>query len=133
MTGNHRSSLSRNIAMEGEGLFGVIRMTAVNHEARYYMLRKARYPANRAEDMRRREVEVARSTAWALARNEGAHIGFERLSIQSHHSCSGYCRLTRTVYRNSRVLLINKGETSKNFHRKTSSKPLKHFMLVIEP
>ena len=72
MSGDHRSSLSRNIAMEGEGLLGVIRMAAVNHEARYYMLRKSRYPSSRAEDMRSREVEVARSTAWALARNEGA-------------------------------------------------------------
>ena len=67
--------MSRNIAMEGEGLLGVIRMAAVNHEARYYMLRKARYPASRAEDMRRRNVEVvSRSTAWALARNEGATL-----------------------------------------------------------
>ena len=74
MSGDHRSSLYRNIAMEGEGLLGVIRMAAVNHEARYYMLRKARYPAIRAEDMRRREVEVARSTAWALARNKGATL-----------------------------------------------------------
>ena len=74
MSGDHRSSLSRNIAMEGEGLLGVIRMAAVNHKARYYMLRKARYPASRAEDMRRRKVEVVRSTAWALARNEGATL-----------------------------------------------------------
>ena len=55
------AACGHNIAMEGEGLLGVIRMAAVNHEARYYMLRKARYPASRAEDMRRREVEVARS------------------------------------------------------------------------
>ena len=74
MTGYHRSSMSRNIAMEGEGLLGVIGMAAVNHEARYYMLRKARYPASPAEDMRRREIEVAMSTAWALARNEGATL-----------------------------------------------------------
>ena len=60
--------------MEAKGLLGVIRMAAVNHEARYYMLRKARYPASRAEDTRRREVEGARSTAWALARNEGATL-----------------------------------------------------------
>ena len=33
-----------------------------------------RYPASRAEDMQRREVEVARSTAWALARNEGTTL-----------------------------------------------------------
>ena len=74
MTGDHRSSMSRNIAIEGEGLLRVIRMAAIYHEARYYMLRKARYPASRAEDMRRRELEVARSTAWALARNEGATL-----------------------------------------------------------
>ena len=60
--------------MKGKGLPGVISMAAVNHEARYYMLRKARYSASRAEDMRRREIEVARSTAWAVARNEGATL-----------------------------------------------------------
>ena len=49
---------------------GVMRMAAVNNEARYYMLREVRYPASRAEDMRRREVQLAHSTAWALARNE---------------------------------------------------------------
>ena len=37
-------------------------MAALNHVARYCMLRKARYPASRAEEMRRREVELARST-----------------------------------------------------------------------
>ena len=58
--------------MEDEGLLKVVRMAAVNHEARYYILRKARYPENRAEDMRRRYLEVARSTSWALARNESA-------------------------------------------------------------
>ena len=41
MTGDHRSSMSWNIEMEGEGLLGVIRMATINHEARYYMLRKA--------------------------------------------------------------------------------------------
>ena len=35
-------------------------------------MRKARYPENRAEDMRRRDLEVALSTSWALARNEAA-------------------------------------------------------------
>ena len=43
---------------------------AENHETHYYMLRKARYPESRAEDMRRREGEVTHSTAWALARSE---------------------------------------------------------------
>ena len=60
--------------MEGEGLLGVIRMTAINHGARYYMLRNAWYPASRAEDMQRREVELARSTAWALPRNEAVAL-----------------------------------------------------------
>ena len=39
--------------MEGEGSLGVVRMADVTHEARYYMLRKARYPENRAEDTSR--------------------------------------------------------------------------------
>ena len=73
MTGERRSSISRSLAVEFEQqLLSVVRMAAVNHKARYYMLRKARYPASRAEDMRRREVKVERSTAWALARNEAA-------------------------------------------------------------
>ena len=57
--------MSRNLAVESEQLLIVVRTAAVNHEARYYMLRK-----NRAEDMRRRVIVVARSTTWALARNE---------------------------------------------------------------
>ena len=36
------------------------------------MLRKARYP--RDEDMQRREVELALSTAWALARSEAVAL-----------------------------------------------------------
>ena len=35
----------------------------------------ARYPEVRAEDMRRRQVELERSTAWAIARNEAAARG----------------------------------------------------------
>ena len=69
MTGEQGTSMSRRLAVESEQLLGVVRMAAVNYEARYYMLRKARYPS-RVEDMRRRELELARSTAWALARNE---------------------------------------------------------------
>ena len=38
------------------------------------MLRKARYPESRAEDMRRREVELARSTDWALAWSESVAL-----------------------------------------------------------
>ena len=50
--------------MEGKGLLGVVRMAAVNPKARYSMLRKARYPESRAEDMRRRDLEVACSTSY---------------------------------------------------------------------
>ena len=32
----------------------------------------ARYPQAREEDMRRRQVELERLTAWAIARNEAA-------------------------------------------------------------
>ena len=52
MTGEHGTSMSRSLAVESEQLLGVIRMAAANHEARYYMLRKARYSESRAEDMR---------------------------------------------------------------------------------
>ena len=34
-----------------------------------------RYPDARAEDMRRRQVERERSTAWVIARNEAAARG----------------------------------------------------------
>ena len=44
--------MSRSLAVESEQLLGVVRKAAVNHEARYYMLHKARYPASRAENMR---------------------------------------------------------------------------------
>ena len=74
LSGGQRTSVYRNLALESEQLLSVVRMAAVNNEARYYMLRKARYPENRAEDMRRRDIEVARSTAWALARNEAAAL-----------------------------------------------------------
>ena len=53
MTGKQKSFMSWSLAEEGEGLLGVVRMASINHEARYYMLRKARYPASQAEDMRR--------------------------------------------------------------------------------
>ena len=74
MTGEQRTSMSRSLTVESEQLLGVVRMSAVNHEARYYMLLKARYPASRAEDVRRRELELARSTSWALARNEAVAL-----------------------------------------------------------
>ena len=64
--------MSRSLV--SERLFGVIRMAAVKYEACYYRLRKARCPAIRVEDMRRREVELARSTAWALARREAVAL-----------------------------------------------------------
>ena len=68
------ASMSGSLVVESELLLGVMRMAAVNHEARYYMLRKARYPASRAEDMRRQEVELARANAWALARSEAVAL-----------------------------------------------------------
>ena len=38
------------------------------------MLRKARYSASRDEDMRRRGLELGRSTAWALAGNDAVAL-----------------------------------------------------------
>ena len=38
--------------MNSEQFLGVIRLAAANHEAHYYMLRKARYPESRDEDTR---------------------------------------------------------------------------------
>ena len=64
--------MSRTIAAESEQLLGVCRSSALTHEEQYYALRMARYPQAREEDMRRRQVELERSTAWAIARNEAA-------------------------------------------------------------
>ena len=50
----------------------VVRRAALSHEEQHYAQRMARYPEARAEDMRRRQIELDRSTAWALARNEAA-------------------------------------------------------------
>ena len=74
MTGEQRTSMSRSLAVESEQLLDVVRVAAVNHVARYYMVRKAKYPASQAEDMRRRELGLERSTAWALARNEAVAL-----------------------------------------------------------
>ena len=48
------------------------RSAALTHEEQYHALRMARYPQAREEVMRRRQVELERSTAWAIARNEAA-------------------------------------------------------------
>ena len=45
-------------------------MAAVNYESRSYILCMARYLESGTENMRRREVELARSTTWALATSE---------------------------------------------------------------
>ena len=52
--------------------FSVVTGATLSLEENYYALRMARYPDARAEDMRRRQVELERSTAWAIARNEEA-------------------------------------------------------------
>ena len=64
--------MSRTVAAESEQLLGVCRSAALTHEEQYYALRMARYPQAREEDMRRRQVELERSTAWVIARNEAA-------------------------------------------------------------
>ena len=66
--------MSRSLAVESGQLLSVVRTAAVNHEALHYMLRKARYPENRVEDVLHRKIELARSTAWALAKNEAAAL-----------------------------------------------------------
>ena len=66
--------MSRSLAIEGDGLLGVVRMAAVNHEARYYMLRKARYPENRTEDVQHRDLEVVLFTSWVFSRNEASAL-----------------------------------------------------------
>ena len=63
VTGEQRTSMSWSLGVELEQLLSVIRMAAVNHEARYYMLRKARYPESSAEGIRCLEVELVRSIA----------------------------------------------------------------------
>ena len=65
MTGEQRTSRSPSLAVESEQLLGVIRMAAVNHEARYYMLRKDWYTASRAEDMQHRGWHVLVPGLWS--------------------------------------------------------------------
>ena len=69
---DQRRSMSRSIAAESEQLLGVCRSAALTHEEQYNALRTARYPQAREEDMRRRQVELERSTAWAIARKEAS-------------------------------------------------------------
>ena len=51
----------------------------LTHVEQYYALQMARYSEARAEDMRRRQVELDRSTAWAIPRNEAAARGLLNL------------------------------------------------------
>ena len=72
MNNEQKKFITRGIATESEQLFGVVRRAALSHEEQYYGLRMVRYPEARAEDMRRRQIELELSTAWVLARNEAA-------------------------------------------------------------
>ena len=47
----------------------------------------ARYPEAREEDMKRRQVELERSTAWAIARNEAAAC--ETVDLTYSHTSPG--------------------------------------------
>ena len=66
----------QTMAAESEQLLGVCRSAALTHEEQYYYyaLQMAWYPQAREEDMRRRQVELERSTAWATARNEATFL-----------------------------------------------------------
>ena len=55
--------MSESMAMESEQLLGVVRSAALSHKEKYYALRIARYPDARTEYMRRRQIELERSTA----------------------------------------------------------------------
>ena len=94
MTGEQLTSMSPMLVVESEQLLSVVRT------AHYYVLRKARYPENRAEDMRRQEIELPRSTTWTLAWNEAAALD------ANGYPCSGYwlllkedCYLSKYSYR----------------------------------
>ena len=67
--------MSRTMAAKSEQLLGVVRSAALIHEKQYYALQMARNPQARAEDMMRHQVELERSTARAIARNEAAARG----------------------------------------------------------
>ena len=63
------------MAAESEQLLGVVRSAALTHEEQYYALRIARYPQAKSEDMRRHQVELERSPAWAIERlQQGGHL-----------------------------------------------------------
>ena len=64
--------MSSSMTAESKQPLGVVRRAALSHEKQYYALRMARYPEALAEDTRRRQMELERSTAWALVRNEAA-------------------------------------------------------------
>ena len=64
----------RNMAAESEQLLGVVMSAALSHEEQYYTLCIARYLDARAEDMRRRQVELERSAAWAMRQQRGGLI-----------------------------------------------------------
>ena len=51
----------------------------------------ARYPQAREEDMRRRQVELESSTAWAIARNEAAARKTMNLTYSPTSPGAGAC------------------------------------------
>ena len=57
-----------SIAAESEQLLGVIRRAALTQEEQYFSLHMTRYPEARAEDRRRRQIVLERSTARALVK-----------------------------------------------------------------
>ena len=61
----------RTMTAESDQLLGMCRSAVLAHEEQYYALRMARYPQARAED-KGRQLELERSTAWAIARGEAA-------------------------------------------------------------
>ena len=94
LTGEQRTSMSRSLAVESEQLLDVIRMAAVNHETCYYMLRKARYPASRAENMQRQEVELARFTGYTMPILAVRHPQPKMLASATNHQVTSSLEMT---------------------------------------
>ena len=88
---HQRRSMSRSAAEESEQLLGLCRSVTLTHEEQYYALRMARYPQAREEDMRRRQMELDRSTAWAIARNQDAARDTADLAYSPTSPGAGAC------------------------------------------
>ena len=84
--------MSRSMAAESEQLLGVVRSAALTREEQFYALGiYARYLQARAEDIRRRQVDLERSTASAIARNEAAARGSLNLPYSPTFPGTGAC------------------------------------------